>query len=256
MFKREDITVEMIRYCGDDLAVVNAARVSFDKESDWEREYMEYEFYDEWGSEHSNYTCVGEKLRDADGKLIKYLAKHNHFTPFTHCFATFRITCPIAVARQLHKHQVGLSVNEVSRRYVSSDPTFYVPPILRGKASNKKQGSEGHVPHWSYGYMEDETGVEGDWGPIEWAYQHCFDVYRDMLEKGVCEEQARLVLPVGANTTFIWSGSLAAFARVINLRTSEDAQFETRIVASEIARNIAHAFPHSYEALCNYEQDA
>lgn len=244
--QHQDMQVELLRHVGDDLAVVNAARVSFDKESDWVKEYLEYERHDTWGEEFDGRVLVGQTLSEPDKKLIKYLAKHNHFTPFTHCFATFRITCPIAVARQLHKHQVGLSVNEVSRRYVSTEPTFYVPPVWRGKAENKKQGSAGVVEPYDYGMMDDK-----DRTPFEWAYQHCLEAYLNLLDAGVCEEQARLVLPVGSNTTFIWSGSLAAWARVINLRTSDDAQPETRIVADQIATHISSHFPVSYEALCD-----
>lgn len=244
--QHQDMQVELLRHVGDDLAVVNAARVSFDKESDWVKEYLEYERHDTWGEEFDGRVLVGQTLSEPDKKLIKYLAKHNHFTPFTHCFATFRITCPIAVARQLHKHQVGLSVNEVSRLYVSTEPTFYVPPVWRGKAENKKQGSAGVVEPYDYGMMDDK-----DRTPFEWAYQHCLEAYLNLLDAGVCEEQARLVLPVGSNTTFIWSGSLAAWARVINLRTSDDAQPETRIVADQIATHISSHFPVSYEALCD-----
>ena len=245
--QHQDMQVELLRHVGDDLAVVNAARVSFDKESDWVKEYLEYSVQYGWGEEYDmDRVCVGQSLGESDKKLIKYLAKHNHFTPFTHCFATFRITCPIAVARQLHKHQVGLSVNEVSRRYVSTEPTFYVPPVWRGKAENKKQGSAGVVEPYDYGMMDDR-----DLTPFEWAYQHCLEAYLNLLDAGVCEEQARLVLPVGSNTTFIWSGSLAAWARVINLRTSDDAQPETRIVAEQIATHISSHFPVSYEALCD-----
>lgn len=244
--QHQDMQVELLRHVGDDLAVVNAARVSFDKESDWVKECEEYIVDRGPDVGHDQEWVVVDALSEPDKKLIKYLAKHNHFTPFTHCFATFRITCPIAVARQLHKHQVGLSVNEVSRRYVSTEPTFYVPPVWRGKAENKKQGSAGVVEPYDYGMMDDK-----DRTPFEWAYQHCLEAYLNLLDAGVCEEQARLVLPVGSNTTFIWSGSLAAWARVINLRTSDDAQPETRIVAGRIASHISSHFPVSYEALCD-----
>lgn len=227
MMRHAGPSVELIDSNGSDLTVARAARVSFNKESNWE---------------YVNNGSFGQtrKLPARDKKLIKYLAKHNHWTPFAHCFVTFRVTCCIAVARQLHKHQVGLVVNEVSRRYVSDTPTFYVPEFLRGKAANKKQGSTAGP------LSSSEQGITA----IKYLYEDALDVYEALLEGGVCEEQARLVLPLGVNTEFIWSGSLAAWARVINLRTSDDAQKETRDVAELIAKHIQTLYPESYGALC------
>lgn len=232
MMRHAGPSVELIDSSGSDLTVARAARVSFHKESNWE--YVD----------NGNFGQT-RKLSARDKKLIKYLAKHNHWTPFAHCFVTFRVTCCIAVARQLHKHQVGLVVNEVSRRYVSDTPTFYVPDTLRGKASDKKQGSAGALP-------SSEQGINA----IKYLYEDALNVYEALLEGGVCEEQARLVLPLGVNTEFIWSGSLAAWARVINLRTSEDAQKETRDVAELIATHIKQLYPVSYEALCGKDNRA
>lgn len=240
MVKFKEPEVHLIDSCGSDLSVANAARVSFHKTSDWE--------YDD----HS--WCGFPKLSERDRKLLAYLAKHNHWTPFAHCFVTFRVTCCVAVARQLHKHQVGLVVNEVSRRYVSEEPTFYKPEVYRGKAENKKQGSSGVVEvQDDYGYIEDPSGPHNFGKYVdaaECAYEACHMAYNHLLDAGVCEEQARLVLPLGANTEFIWSGSLAAWSRVINLRTSEDAQPETAEVAEMIASHIKSLFPVSYEVLC------
>ncbi len=235
MVKFKEPEVHLIDSCGSDLSVANAARVSFHKTSDWE-----YTHSTTWGDT--------KRLSERDRKLLAYLAKHNHWTPFAHCFVTFRVTCCFAVARQLHKHQVGLVVDEVSRRYVSEEPTFYKPEVYRGKAENKKQGSSGvvHLPQthcvdYQYGAYTDTLGF---------AYDVVYTAYQELLDAGVCEEQARLVLPLGANTEFIWSGSLAAWARVINLRTSEDAQPETQYVAEMIASHIKSLFPVSYEVLC------
>lgn len=230
--------VDLLDSCGSDLTVANAARVSFHKTSDWE-----YTHHPTWGDTKT--------LSERDRKLLAYLAKHNHWTPFAHCFASFRVTCCFAVARQLHKHQVGLVVNEVSRRYVSEPPTFYKPDVYRGKSENKKQGSAGTVTiRNDYDMIGDGWAYARRVDAVESAYHSCVLAYNHLLDNGVCEEQARLVLPLGANTEFIWSGSLAAWARVINLRTSEDAQPETQYVAEMIASHIKALFPVSYEVLC------
>lgn len=230
--KHKGPSVDLVDSSGSDLTVANSARVSFNKTSDWD---------------YVDNGAFGQKrvLSERDKKLIKYLAKHNHWTPFAHCFVTFRVTCCIAVARQLHKHQVGLVVNEVSRRYVSDEPTFYVPDVLRGKAVDKKQGSSGELA-----YSADGVTL------MQYIYSDALACYDSLLEAGVCEEQARLVLPLGVNTEFVWSGSLAAWARVINLRTSEDAQKETRDVAELIAQHIKQLYPVSYEALCGKDNRA
>lgn len=203
---------KLLRSSGDDLAVVNAARVSFAKE-------------------------VSE-FSDSDAKLIRYLARHNHWTPFSHVTATFRCAAPIFIARQLFKHKVGLSENEVSRRYVSTDPQFYAPEEWRGAPVNAKQGSSGVVADQEYchGYHEDVVRVAVA------AYTH-------MLEKGVAPEQARMVLPQSMMTEWIWTGSLAAFARVCKLRMSADAQAEALIIAEDIFSQLSGIAPVSWFAL-------
>lgn len=239
MLKHKGPSVDLVDSSGSDLTVANSARVSFNKTSDWD---------------YVDNGAFGQKrvLSERDKKLIKYLAKHNHWTPFAHCFASFRVTCCFAVARQLHKHQVGLVVNEVSRRYVSEPPTFYKPDVYRGKSENKKQGSAGTVTiRNDYDMIGDGWAYARRVDAVESAYHSCVLAYNHLLDNGVCEEQARLVLPLGVNTEFVWSGSLAAWARVINLRTSEDAQKETRDVAELIARHIKQLYPVSYEALCS-----
>ena len=217
--------VTLIDHMGSDLSVVNAARVSFDKESDWE----------EHTEEDGDITVYHYVLSDKDAKLIRYLAKHNHWTPFGHCFASFRIKAPIFVARQLGKHQVGLVWNEVSRRYVDSDPEFYVPSEWRGRADNVKQGSS------------DKAVDTGD------LYANAIDVvedaYLNLLSRGVCPEQARMVLPQSMLTEWVWSGSLAAFARVCKLRLDPHTQKETRDIAEMIDAEMRRLFPVSWEAL-------
>lgn len=206
-------TVALVDHMGSDLSVVNAARVSFHK--------------------------ISEEFSDKDAKLIAYLAKHNHWSPFAHCFVSFRISAPIFVARQLVKHQVGLSWNEVSRRYVDSEPEFYFPKEWRGKPENAKQGSNGIV--------------KIDWFDLEGTINVAFVAYTELLKQGVAPEQARMVLPLNTMTEWIWSGSLYAFARVCNLRLDPHAQLETQEVAKEIYSCLKALYPVSTEALVKHE---
>lgn len=220
--------VELIDHMGSDLSVVNAARVSFDKESDWD-----------------TFDHDGFKLSDADGKLIQYLATHNHWSPFSHAFASFRIKAPIFVARQLVKHTVGLAWNEVSRRYVSTEPEFYLPDYWRKSAANVKQGSSDEaVDYVSFPWVD-----YGSRGNFEHYLEICLGGYQSLLESGVCPEQARMVLPQNTMTEWIWSGSLYAFARVCNLRLDSHTQKETQIVAQQISNCMRDLFPVSWETL-------
>ena len=201
--------VELIDSMGSDLTVVNAARVSFDKTS--------------------------EELTDKDIKLITYLANHNHWSPFSHAFLQFRIKAPIFVARQLGKHQVGLSWNEVSRRYVDYEPEFYEPEAWRGRPDNVKQGSEGIVAinPSSYGIrMKD-------------LIKH----YNSLIKMGVAPEMARMVLPQSVYTEWYWSGSLYAFARVCQLRLDKTAQLEVQEIARQLSAYCNTLFPYSWKAL-------
>jgi len=219
------IEVTYINHMGNDLSVVNAARVSFAKESKWE----------DYDSEN---RTIGEEykdqyvLKDRDRKLIHYLAEHKHLSPFGHCFASFVVKAPIFVARQLVKHKF-LRWNEISRRYVDSEPQFYEPDEWRGKAKDKKQGSDGVVD-------------VGDWGDTSWA---CLTAYKDLLAHGVCPEQARMVLPQNTMTEWYWSGSLDAFADMCNLRLKTDTQYETQLVAQQIDQIMLGIFPVSWAEL-------
>ena len=216
--------VELLDYMGDDLAVVNAARCSFDKESAWEWE-------NDW--EHDSKLC------EKDEKLIGYLARHNHWTPFAHTSIKFRITMPIYVARQLAKHQVGGVVNEVSRRYVSDPPVVAIATEWRKAAENVKQGSSDDL-------VLIDSAMQGQ---IDKTMEACLALYDDLLLKGVCPEQARMVLPLCSETTWIWTGSLVFFARVCKLRLDPHAQKETRYIAKEISGHMAELFPVSWAAL-------
>ena len=204
--------VELIDKMGNDISVVNAARVSYSKES-------------------KTFTLKDEKL-------IKYLAEHEHWSPFAHASMQFRIKAPIFVARQLVKHQVGLVWNEVSRRYVDFPPEIYKPTAWRGRPVNSKQGSDGEV----------ELGQTIDHN-LETTMESCLILYNTMIQKGVAPEQARMVLPQSMMTEWIWSGTVYAFARVCNLRCKPDTQKETQDVANEIDKLADEAFPYCWKYL-------
>ena len=214
------IKVTYIDHMGTDLTVANAARVSFGKQS-------EMDTSDVWGP---------PKLKDKDAKLIRYLAEHKHISPFGHCFASFHIKAPVFVARQLVKHKF-LRWNEVSRRYVDKEPEFYVPKSWRGRSEDKKQGSSGE---W---YDEDMDLL------LESCHKVCLHDYKELLENGVCPEQARMVLPQSMMTEWYWSGSLDAFADMCNLRCKGDTQAETQYVAWDINYEMTKLFPVSWKAL-------
>ena len=230
------ITVTYIDHMGSDLSVVNAARVSFGKKSDWE-------WSDEEGA--TNYTFgqgdgkIHLKLSDRDTKLIKYLAKHKHISPFGHAFTSFHVKAPVFVARQLVKHKF-LRWNEISRRYVDDPPEFYVPEQWRGRSEDKKQGSEGEV------YINPIL--------MKGLINYTVHDYETLLRFGVCPEQARMVLPASLLTEWIWSGSLDAFASMCHLRCKPDTQYESRIVAEAIDAEMAKLFPVAWEALRAYEE--
>ena len=235
--QQKDRWATLVNKMGDDLTVVNAARVSFNKYVDYETD--EYGFSSASITEHSRtkYPKV-PRLRKGDEKLIKYLAKHGHWSPFSHCSAQFHIKAPVFVARQLVKHQVGLAWNEVSRRYVDEEPTFYEPKEWRLAAKNKKQGSSDETIKYS----------------IEPAYRFARECYANMLNLGIAPEMARMVLPQSMMTEWYWSGSLYAFARVCNLRCKSDAQKETRLVCEDISDQIEQLFPVSWKYLTEERQ--
>ena len=207
--------VKLIDSMGTDLSVVNAARVSFGKRK--------------------------EEVSKGDEKLIRFLAEHGHWSPFAHCSAQFHIKAPVFVARQLVKHQVGLSWNEISRRYVDYEPEFYEVDKWRGKPIDKKQGSDGT--------LEDKHGV-CQWSKTK-IENAALESYKGLLGQGVAPEQARMVLPQSMMTEWYWSGTLYAFARVCNLRCASDAQYETRIVANLINKECSKLFPISWTELRN-----
>ena len=219
------ITVTYIDHSGSDLSTVNAARVSFGKKS-----------------EALGHSGVGEGpmvpiLHDRDIKLIKYLAKHKHISPFGHAFASFHVKAPIFVARQLVKHKF-LRWNEISRRYVDDEPEFYVPETWRGRSADKKQGSEGEV---KLGELDDTIVSDSPYEAL------C--AYKALLAADVAPEQARMVLPQSTMTEWYWSGSLDAFADMCNLRCKPDTQYESQLVANEVSKLMGDLYPVSWSAL-------
>jgi len=220
------IEVNYVDHMGSDLSVVNSARVSFGKRSS----------YDEG-------VCGEWELPDADKKLIRYLATHKHYSPFGHCFASFHVKAPVFVRAQLVKHEY-LRVNEISRRYVDTEPEFYVPDVWRGRAKDKKQGSDG-VSIWNHGQGTGYREIEYE------VMQDVKDLYTSMIERGVAPEMARMVLPQSMMTEWYWSGSLDAFANMCNLRLPEDSQYESRLVAQQISAKMLELYPVSWEALVN-----
>lgn len=229
--KITEMNVELLDYMGTDLTIANAARVSFDKESDWEKVPKDPAIY---GDDEGTYLALSAR----DTKLIGYLAKHKHWSPFAHTSIQLRIKAPIFVARQLVKHQVGLVWNEVSRRYVDSEPEFWFPEQWRGRPEGSmKQGSSGVV-------------TEGE--PQMWAKHavaEALDKYKWLLEHDVAPEQARMILPQNTMTEWWWTGSLMAFTRVCKQRLDAHAQQETREIAERIAEVVAPLFPVSWSAL-------
>ena len=211
------IEVKYISHMGLDLSVVNAARVSFSK-----------------------HTLSFDTDKERNIKLIKYLAKHKHMSPFGHCFASFYIRAPIFVARQLIKHKF-LRWNEESRRYVDTTPDWYRPEFWREQTKDKKQGSGGVI--------EDENIQSLATFYLNEAIATSMESYEKLLGLGVCEEQARIVLPLCHLTEWYWSGSLDAFGNMCILRCAEDAQVESKMVADQISDKMADLFPVSWKEL-------
>ena len=248
------IDVTLIDNMGSDLTVVNAARVSFNKKSEWDDD---------------------NTLTVSDSNLISYLARNKHMSPFGHCFASFHVKAPIFVARQLVKHKF-LRWNEVSRRYVDEKPEFYEPETWRGRAKDKKQGSSGVLEldkMYTYGEYEhikdvfekepEKYGVYKDsivpdisiLDEVHECDEYVIGIYRKLIEVGVAPEQARMVLPQSTMTEWYWSGSLDAFSDMCKLRLKEDTQYETRVVAKDISSKMKELYPVSWFYLMGKEDE-
>jgi thymidylate synthase (FAD) len=208
----EPIQVRYVDHSGTDLTVVNAARVSFGR--------------------------MKTVLDDQDKRLIQYLAKHNHWSPFSHPHITLWVKAPVFVRSQCFRHKIGFTENEISRRYVTTNLSFYLPR-LRKVHPQKKQGSLPDPIDNEAKYLDEV---------IEW-YRKSVDIYQSLISAGVAPEVARAVLPQGVMTEWYWTGSLYAWARFYGLRTAEDAQRETGEVAEKAAEIISKLFPVSWDAL-------
>lgn len=225
-----EIKVELLDSMGDDLACVNAAKVSFANESEWE-----------WQTEYESGVPVNDTpvLSAKDKKLIDYLARHDHWTPFAHTALKFRVAAPVPIRTQCFKHKVGMVENEESRRYISSEPEFYIPDFIRSKPEGSiKQGS-GTKHYASDMWLED----------YEFHMQQSGNLYANMIQDGVCPEQARFVLPQGAIVNWIWTGNLVSFANFYNKRTDTNAQKEVQVVAELVGKEVERIFPVSWKAL-------
>ena len=216
--------------------VCNAARVSFSKDTEWDRDEEAISRLKKSGSSYHEEDV--RKLSERDTKLIRYLAKHNHWTPFAHPQITLRIKAPISIRTQFFKHKQGFVENEISRRYVSFEPEFYFP-YWRGKPKdNAKQGSD------------DFIAIEGKIIKNHTdAVKLCLHTYNELLRDGVAPEQARFILPQAMYTEWYWTGSLAAYARFYKQRIDEHAQWEIRQYASAIGKLIRPLFPVSWQEL-------
>jgi thymidylate synthase (FAD) len=188
--------VELLNFMGDDLMVVNVARVSYMKQSN--------------------------EMNDKDIRLLKYLYEHKHTSPWRHPQLQFRITCPIFVERQLFKHQIGMSANSISGRYVDFSDTYWEPVVLREQSKDSKQGSGNHV------MREDLIHKMKD------VVLYAKNTYKELIDQGISKELARTILPLSLNTTFIWTGSMLSFLHLFELRLKPDAQLETRNIVYDI----------------------
>lgn len=191
-------------YSGSDELVCDVARVSYGKEA-------------------SNYT------EEQNAKLIKYLVKHGHTSPFRHILLRFRIKCPIYVERQVHKHQIGISVNSISGRYVDFSDSYYYIDRFRTQSKDSKQGSGDDLSELDNAFALD---IQDN------VINYCKRAYNDLLTLGVSKEQARSVLPLSLETEFIWTGSFLAFVHLCNLRLKEDTQKETRMLVQEMLKQV------------------
>lgn len=246
--------VELVDWMGDDLSVVNAARVSFAKQSEWDTWGYACDEDDCADAESDGYTqykdAVGGarhyyRLSDKDTRLIRFLAREKHELPFAHTAMTLRCSAPVPIRTQCFKSKIGFVENEESRRYISSEPEIFIPDEFRSAVKNKKQGSGGKHPEseeWIYTYKQ--------------VANKCMETYTNMIADGLCPEQARFILPQGVMVNWIWTGSLLAYARFYNLRSKPDAQKEVQVMAEKVGTICAELWPVSWRALTEYNMEA
>lgn len=229
--------VELMAHSGDDLLVVNAARASFGKESEWDWVTAnEPLYFDEDGYPVGEFV---KSMKTADMKLLDYLAREKHVLPFRHPQVTLRIKVPIFLARQIGKHQVGMSWSEESRRYITTEPEFFWPDKWRKKAENVKQGSVDEEAELSHEYKLD----------AHLAAQEAVNTYNNLLKQGVAPELARMILPQNMYITAVWTGSLLSFYQMYKLRSEAHAQKEARDFAEMVKAKVSKLYPESWAAL-------
>lgn len=217
--KIADITVEYVDNMGSDLSIVNAARVSFAKRR--------------------------STIEERDKKLMKYLAENDHWSPFAHTAVTIRVKAPLFLARQLVKHQVGLSWNEESRRYIADEPEFYIPQTLHTTPDGSiKQGSGMVLPQWGYSRVAKQ---------IRESTERSLALYTELVEQGIAPEEARMVLPLNTMTNWVWTGSLMAFARVFKQRSDSHAQLAAQEFANKLSPIMAELYPIAWSVLTGEE---
>lgn len=209
---------EYIDHMGSDDAVVDAARVSFDKAAEM-------------------FTP------EQNERLIKFLAKHNHWTPFGHCTVKLRMSAPVPIRTQCFKHKQGFVENEESRRYIKSMPELYIPEEFR-------MAPEGSIKQGSGGVHPDSEQLVKDY---QFFCGVSMRAYEEWIERGVCPEQARFLLPQGVKVNWVWTGSLFAFANFYNKRSDAHAQKEIQMLAEEVSKIIEPLFPVSWAALTRQE---
>ena len=231
--------VDYVDHMGTDLTVCNAARVSFNAETEWGLDFDAIERLK---------SCPYDKddvrlLKDKDVKLIRYLAKHNHWTPFAHPMITLRIKAPISIRTQFFKHKQGFTENEISRRYVTFEPEFYTPVWRTKPTDGAKQGSDD--------FLKDEAQSGVNSMAYQFVCSEALKNYNYLIEQGIAPEQARFVLPQGMYTEWYWTGSLAAYARFYKQRVDDHAQWEVREYAKAVGKIIEPYFPVSWKQLTN-----
>lgn len=209
------IKVEYVNHMGDELTIVNAARVSFGNEK--------------------------QTLDEKDKKLIRYLAKHRHMSPFEHCQLSVKISCPLYIRSQIHRHRT-FSYNEISRRYTSKDLEFFIPETFRKQSSDNRQASEGNLDNFCNDMATRYT---------KYIHDEALAVYNKLLTNGVCREQARGVLPQNLMTEFYMTGNLRNWVHFIGLRDHEGAQGEVQEIARDIKNVLIDKFGYAAEVLFN-----
>lgn len=213
------IKIKYLNHMGNDLSVVNSARVSFGK--------------------------TKQSLDKEDIKLINYLAKHKHFTPFEHCSLSVLVTCPLFIRSQIHRHRT-FSYNEISRRYTSENLEFYVPETYRKQHDKSKQCSDGELDDSTNKVFKTLTRVH---------HKEALDLYEEMIQKGVAREMARGILPQNLMTEFWMTGNLRNWIHFLGLRVDSHAQQEVQDVAKPILNIIMDKFPESAKALFLHQLD-